>query len=989
MAGLPTETKTARPRMRRFAIFAVLAAVVGYALWAGPSAGLRFALFRGLETLGYRVIELADARVSLLDRRIDIGGLRIEGPGSARIEAAGIEILPGELFSGRVVVPALRVEGLALDLERTASAWRLSGFEFAAGRSGPAISDGPAWRIGQLDIVNSRLIVHDGVARVPIDVATARIENIDPKSGASASFVIEATLDGRRIDMSGTAVPFADVPQADAHVRFEGVRIAPVARLAGLKLDGTLDFNGDMRVNLADGATLTGNARVGDFRFDTSSAASATWSGAIDLAASGAVTASGKLSASRLRHSTADMKAEAAAAAFDGKLSVGDGATFKGVLSTSTVAIDSGGNSLAAASGRLEIASARVGSDGAISGSFAASFASPTIAGPDGRGKAAAVSASGDVTASAGTADFVGSVGINGVEVESPDFRFGAGSISAEIARLGWSGGSGQAKFVLTFDAPTANSADGRIDGERITFDGNVAFGTGGDSAADGELGATQLRVALARADAVAALDSLTFAGSATFGTEGPVLSGSLKASKLNVVDSTARELFAAAGLGAATTRFDRSGLSAVRVSVAEPRVLRREKAIEGREAFGWRLRAARAELEDFKIAASGASAVDTIRIANPVIRVTRTKNGFLSFERGAPPVADVPIQGPAPSPGLAIRRFEIVDGRAVFEDRAPHATVRVPVDRLALSVRDIDIGRPERPTALSLSARVGGFGQAKANGTVYPFDKRLSFDLEVALREVDLPMISPYFDDKLGVDVRTGTASVEGRIVARQEKLSGTTKWRLSNVRIDDREGGEGPVAAQAGAPVGTVLSLLADDENNISLEIPVSGELSNPDFDTADAVRQAVGGALRGALSNTLSVLFPFGSFISAAIDAERKGTGIVLPDVPFAPGQATLDADTSNVVDGLAKLLSARPAARLEVCGFAGPIDVPAIPRRPGGRPVDDDALRRLADRRAEAVKRRLVEGGGVDPSRIFECRAVSEDGADARPRAELRF
>jgi outer membrane protein OmpA-like peptidoglycan-associated protein len=307
---------------------------------------------------------------------------------------------------------------------------------------------------------------------------------------------------------------------------------------------------------------------------------------------------------------------------------------------------------------------------------------------------------------------------------------------------------------------------------------------------------------------------------------------------------------------------------------------------------------------------------------------------------------------------------------------------VRVPLSALSLTLADLDDRRPERPTTFSFEARVGAFGGARAAGAVFPFAPRLSFDIEFAANAIDLPPISAYADQALGVDVRTGTASVEGRVAARDAALDGRTKWRIANARLDEREAGTGELAQHAGAPVGLALSLLADADNNIELEIPVAGDLDNPSFDTGDAVRQAVGGALKGALTGTLGVLFPFGSLISGLVDDDRRGRGIKLPDIAFAAGTGTMDAKAGEALDAVAKVLGTRPAARLEVCGFAGPADV-------AGKTPDEDALRELAAARTEAVKRRLVEGARVDAARVFECRPVVETKPDALPRAELRF
>jgi outer membrane protein OmpA-like peptidoglycan-associated protein len=203
--------------------------------------------------------------------------------------------------------------------------------------------------------------------------------------------------------------------------------------------------------------------------------------------------------------------------------------------------------------------------------------------------------------------------------------------------------------------------------------------------------------------------------------------------------------------------------------------------------------------------------------------------------------------------------------------------------------------------------------------------------------------------------------------------------------------------------------LGFLRDGQGDIALEVPISGRLDDPSFDSSDAVRQAVGGAIRGALLTTFNVLFPFGFIFGALGDGQSLPA---LPPVAFAPGLASLDARATAALDALAGVLADRPSTRLDVCGFAGPADLRALSAARGTDPrgqelvetlrrlfaratgsapnaAGEDELRGLAEERARAVAQRLAERPGVDAARLFECRPVVETQADAAPRVELRF
>ncbi len=972
------------------------AVAVAAAFWWGPSAGLRFALDRSFATLGYRVIDMGEASVSLLGRRIDIGRIELEQPGGGvvHLDLADLSISPAALLDGRIDVPHARISGLAIEIVRGSDGdIRIAGFPVAAAPAqATTITDKPALAlgIGNLELTESRVTLRSGTTRIEVEIARLAMSDLAIGNPASqVGYELAATVGGRPLKVVGTAMPFAPIPTFSVRLEADAVSLGPFSALLAPALAGTLDASLEIERDTTGRATAEGKIAIRAPSIAGLSAGSISWTGSLTMPDARRIQGKGVLDAAGLKFAEDAVRATFGALRIDGAFdaAIGGSAAISGSLDVDDAVLSMDGSGEASVqTARVDMQQLRLAADGKVDGRF--TLAAASIAGKSAAGtlRADTLQVQGIASAAAKARTFEGGLAVGVPVFERAGERFAAGRVAMETLRVDLEDGNGTVRGTISIDGAAARTADVDFTAANAKYDGSIDLRADG-ATATGKLDAGKLRLAVPAADIVASMDSAGYDGSLSAGPAPATAEGGVKLGGVRVVDATARELFAAGSVELAGFAFGQAGTSALRATILEPRVLRREKAMAGREAFGWRLRAPAASIEDARISPEGGIAVALLRFDRPTVRVTRTKNGLLSFERGAPPVPGA--SGPvAPSPGLSLGRLEVVNGRGTFEDRTPHAVVRVPFERLALTVSDIDDRRPERPSIVTLDARVGSFGSAKASGTAFPFAPRLSFDIEFAARAIDLPPISAYADDALGVDVRTGTASIEGRIVAREEKLEGMTKWRLANVRLDERDAGA--LAEQAGAPVGTVLSLLSDDDNNIELEIPVAGELYDPTFDTADAVRQAVGGALRGALSTTLTVLFPIGTFFSSIMDAERRGTGVALPVIAFPPGSNTFDAATGEIVAGLAKLLIARPAARLEVCGFAVPADIETLPRRPGARgQVDENALRRLAAARGEAVKRRLVENDRVDAARIFECRPVVEENADAKPRAELRF
>lgn len=419
-----------------------------------------------------------------------------------------------------------------------------------------------------------------------------------------------------------------------------------------------------------------------------------------------------------------------------------------------------------------------------------------------------------------------------------------------------------------------------------------------------------------------------------------------------------------------------------------------------GKGGFPWRLEARQVVLERAGLSADGAVNAASLALTGAVARVTRGKAGIL----GVPDEAGG-TEGGAP-PRLALGRLRMGgDSRLEFEDRTLGERVRLRLDDLDVSLADVDSARPDQDSPFTARARVGA-AQLSVQGSARPFAAVPGGDLKGQVRALDLPPLSPYAADKLGVHLQTGQLDADFSLNADQGKLGGGMQLTLSELFIAQPDP-NAPLAKSADMPVETVLNLLRDSENRIRLSIPVRGDLANPDFDVSDAVGQAVGGALKSTVFTTLKVAFPLAGLISLVID-DAESRRLALEPLAFAPGADELGEAERKRLEVVAELMVQRPALRLTLCGVATQAaDGPALAERkrqeeqgllgkiqklvgsepPPLGPRDRDRLTQLADARAQAAKTFLADDSGIDPGRLFTCRPRVDADAQALPRVDL--
>jgi outer membrane protein OmpA-like peptidoglycan-associated protein len=1023
------------------------AAIGGTAVLWAPEFALRYAVREGAALAGLQLVGLGQASVSLGAGEILLGGVELgqlkpatgAEPG-LRVGSLDLRFDWRKLLAGRLELPRLHVAGLSLELvRRKDGSFAVSGVALGGetpARDAPPATDGFGldWPIGigVAEIVDSSLVFRDGDTVLALKIDSLKLERFAfDAQPRKLRFALAAKLGDAPFTLRGAAD--LQAPSFEGQVEIAGLALASLAKFAGVALGGTLDAKLDVAVARQAGGpdiSLNGAASIRSLAHPAARAAAAAWNGRVRWQAAGGLALDGALTAQDFSYDADAGAIAGASLAYRGAATLGaQGALdLRGALDLVRPSVRGTDFSLEAQTLALTQAVLKRSRDGALEfgGDLAAAqvaarapdltvdlqtLAAAQIQATRTREGAVALRARLNLAAlglaAAGTKLRAGSLDLARLDLSvapSGALAFGGNPVFRDVAFE-------QGKTAFAAQSLAADASLSRNDAA-LQFDGALEVGSA--KFADDDLQATlaQLRyrgVLMRANDAISSTGTLGLergsvvskqaglaASFAELHHEGraalapvPTLAGRLAGSDFTLDAADGRTLAAIGRFAASDLAADAAGTQAPRIDLENLRVLRRVAAGAGQPAFPWRLEAARAAIRDLRLEGTRAVAVNTIRIDRPMVRLTRTKEGWLSLDAAREPVpaaapaaeqapaAPTPIAAPAPL-RYAVGRLSIVGGRALFEDRTPHAPVRLGLDRIEASVSDLDNMRPERPIAFSLAARVGGFGQANVQGTAFAFAPLLSFDLELAAKAIDLPPLSAYVDQALGIDLRTGTGDVTASLTARDELLSGTTKWRFANLQLDARA--QAPDEPEPKLPVATVLGLLADSDGTIELDIPVAGKLRDPQFDTADAVRQAVGGALEGALSTTFSVLFPFGALISNALENERRGTSIVLPTLVFTAGKSDLEAAFAEPLAALETLLEKRPSAQLEVCGFAqaGEIDK--------AEPADLEAL---AAARSAAVKARLVDGGKVAASRVFECRPLVDDSANAKARVEMRF
>lgn len=404
---------------------------------------------------------------------------------------------------------------------------------------------------------------------------------------------------------------------------------------------------------------------------------------------------------------------------------------------------------------------------------------------------------------------------------------------------------------------------------------------------------------------------------------------------------------------------------------------------------------------------------IGRVQVIEPAVRLVRNADGefdrisqalaAFSSELAAGADADVVESEPSNPFRVVVTALESnADNLLYFQDQSVSPAVSFRLDTLSLQATTIDTAG-SMATDLTLALDNAGMSLA-ASGSVNAFAAESAADLQLTLSRLDLPPLSSYIP---GYNIERGRVSSDTTVKLSGESLDVRNAFLVEGLTMTGKAAeGSQFMAEGMELPLDVALDLLRDANDDIRLDIPVTGSLSDPEFGTADIVRVVMQNALQNAaFSYVKNALQPLGTILMVANLAQKVSQPMFEP-IGMLPGESSLTPADRQYLFKLADLLEQRPRLRLSICSVAAPADRNAMvalaisaqeAAGPGTEPsaaaepepvvVSDQQQLELAAARTAAVTNFLTTEAGVDRARLFICRDTLAAQADAVPRVTI--
>ena len=290
--------------------------------------------------------------------------------------------------------------------------------------------------------------------------------------------------------------------------------------------------------------------------------------------------------------------------------------------------------------------------------------------------------------------------------------------------------------------------------------------------------------------------------------------------------------------------------------------------------------------------------------------RVTNIQNMMITdtTKEDSASVANAPPEAPAapeePPMKIRIANVRIIDGSTNFADLSLKPNFVVGIQELNGTVKGLSSAELSR-AQIDLAGKVDKYAPAVIKGQINPLSEDAYTDVTMSFQGIELTTFTPYSGRFAGYKIEKGKLNVYLHYKLNKSKLEAENKIVFDQLVLGEKV--ESPDATSL--PVKLAVALLMDSHGKIDVDIPVSGDINDPEFSVFPLVVQGLG----NLCVKVVTAPFKWLGGVFGGEEAEE------LNYVEFPAGSDSLFARQEAKLEKLAKALTERPALSLEVRGI----------------------------------------------------------------------
>lgn len=378
-------------------------------------------------------------------------------------------------------------------------------------------------------------------------------------------------------------------------------------------------------------------------------------------------------------------------------------------------------------------------------------------------------------------------------------------------------------------------------------------------------------------------------------------------------------------------------------------------------------LQALRVDNVDFSLAANRL-AISELILDALYSRVFIDENGLSNIRRALVPASSAradaesaaqesaaPAEAEGTAMAIELGRMKINDASSDFTDRSLPIVFDTKMHALNGEVSDFSSSSSAAMT-VGLEGQVDEYGLVEITGSLNPLDITGQTEISLAFTNLDLPSMTPYVIKFAGREIAQGKADVALTYDIDDSALQASNSIVIRDIRLGSKVDYPGAMSL----PLDLAIALLKNRDGVIDLNIPVTGNVNDPQFQLGPVIRQAIFNVLTNIVTAPFRLL---GSLIGG--DAEE------IDDIRFRPGRSDLAPPEQEKLRKLLDALAQRPQlvlvipAPFEIAADTLALQSAQVDERIDAQLAQDASEQQLSERR-RAVLEALYEAAMLAPT-----------------------
>lgn len=314
----------------------------------------------------------------------------------------------------------------------------------------------------------------------------------------------------------------------------------------------------------------------------------------------------------------------------------------------------------------------------------------------------------------------------------------------------------------------------------------------------------------------------------------------------------------------------------------------------------------------------------------------------------------------------FSVKNFSLKNGEVDFSDASLFMPFATTISKLNGKLTDID---KKRPSSGEFQGVVGKNGFAQITAKLFPFELKQNTDIKLDFKDIDLTDITPYSGQFVGYKIKKGKLNLNLNYSVVDSKLNGSNFINFDSLTLGEKVESKDAV----NLPLSLAISILSDQNNQINIDLPVEGNLDDPDF--------KYGGVIWAAVKKLFAdiTLAPF-RFLGNALGLGSKD----LSSIDFLAGSSELISSETPKIADFIKLTGSKPKMKLSITPTYSKLDESFYKNKKLDQKINqiiassgkdyiavlNELVPNLKDRNEKALREEALKSIEVDKAKLVE-------------------